>query len=99
MVAVSQTWARTPGDRSAAARRLTAVLALMLSLLQRNGVEPGLMGGLATSAAAASTELDEREKEQEQQPISTSSIASCANGMEETDNATITTSTDNHQSR
>ena len=32
---------------------LVAVLALMLSLLQRNGVEPGLMGGLATSAAAA----------------------------------------------
>lgn len=31
---------------------LVAVMALMLSLLQRNGVEPGILGGLATSAAA-----------------------------------------------
>ena len=31
---------------------LVAVMALMLSLLQRNGVEPGILGGLVTSAAA-----------------------------------------------
>ncbi|MCA2013150.1 hypothetical protein [Pararhodobacter sp. CCB-MM2] len=36
---------------------LVAVLALMMSLLQRNGVEPGLLGGLTASAAAACGQL------------------------------------------
>ena len=65
MVAVSQTWARTPGDRSAAARRLTAVLALMLSLAALAGLAVGASGTSLWSALAdlvAGRELSLRDR-------------------------------------